>query len=405
MRMPSPLHTLDTAVADDPSLLQHLVERAVQTHQDRTAVVFGDRRITYYQLNERAEVLARAILHYAPDADLIGVSASRSIEMVVGVLAILKAGKAYLPLDPTYPAHRLHQLTGDSGVAVCLSTATDLPVFESLGLSVIRSDGAYDYPLRPVISQNPTACVLYTSGSTGTPKGVCLGHEGLINLLNWQLTHSEAKTGLNTLQFCHLSFDASFQEIFVTLLSGGTLYLIDDTDRLDAGRLLQLIDATPIHRVFLPYVVLQYVSEMADAQQQYPAQLREVITGGELLKITPQIARFFAALPTCTLVNVYGPTEASVWVTENKLRGDALKWPAIPTIGKPIAGIDVFVLDENGQPSPDDTVGELCISGPCLASGYLNRPALTAEKFVRYQHPRLGPVALYRTANGTPRLA
>ena len=397
--MPIPLHTFDTVVADPSLLIHRLVERAAEVNQDRTAVAFGDHRITYHQLNERADALAQVIGHHAPDADLIGVSASRSIEMVIGVLAILKAGKAYLPLDPTYPAHRLQQLISDSGVAVCLSTETDLLVFESLGLTVIRSDADHMHPHLPVGKQNPTACVLYTSGSTGKPKGVCLGHEGLINLLNWQLTHSEAKTGLNTLQFCHLSFDASFQELFVTLLSGGTLHLIDDTDRLDAGRLLQFIDATPIHRVFLPYVVLQYVAETADVQQQYPAQLREVITGGELLKITPQIARFFAALPTCTLVNVYGPTEASVWVTENKFRGDALNWPAIPTIGKPIAGIAVFMLDETGQPAPDGTVGELCISGPCLANGYLNQPQLTAEKFIRYQHPERGFVDLYRTGD------
>lgn len=380
-------------------LVHHLVEQAVLAHQERTAVVFGDEQITYRQLNERADALSRAILHHAPHADLMGVSATRSIEMVVGVLAILKAGKAYLPLDPTYPAQRLQQLIVDSGVAVCVATAADRPAFGSLGLTVIESESDDSYPNQPVGRQNPTACVLYTSGSTGNPKGVCLGHEGLINLLNWQLTHSEAKAGLNTLQFCHLSFDASFQEIFVTLLSGGTLHLIDDTYRLDAGRLLHFIDTTPIHRVFLPYVVLQYVAETADAEQRFPGGLVEVITGGELLKITPQIARFFAALPHCTLMNVYGPTEASVWVTENKLNGDALNWPAIPTIGKPIAGIDVFMLDEDGQLLANGAVGELSIGGVCLADGYLNQPALTAEKFTRWPHPQRGLIDLYRTGD------
>ena len=393
------VHGADAGSATGTPLLHHLVEQAVQAHQERVAVVFGDEQITYRQLNERADALGQAIRHHAPDADLIGVSASRTIEMVVGVLAILKAGKAYLPLDPTYPAQRLQQLITDSGVAVCLATTTDLPTFEPLGLTVIRSDTEHTYSDQPVGKQNPTACVLYTSGSTGRPKGVCLGHEGLINLLNWQLTHSEAKVGLNTLQFCHLSFDASFQEVFVTLLSGGTLYLIDDSYRLDSGRLLHFMATTPIHRVFFPYVVLQYVAETADAEQRFPTELIEVITGGELLKITPQIARFFAALPHCTLMNVYGPTEASVWVTENKLKGDALNWPAIPTIGKPIAGIDVFMLDENDQLSADDTVGELCISGVCLASGYLNQPALTAEKFGQYEHPQRGRIDLYRTGD------
>ncbi|WP_080239149.1 type I polyketide synthase [Spirosoma rigui] len=391
---------VDTELATGtPLLVHHLVEQAVKAHQERVAVVFGNEKITYDQLNQRADALCQAVLHQAPDADLVGVSATRSLDMVVGVLAILKAGKAYLPLDPAYPRQRLQQLVTDSGLTVCVATEVDRATFEPLGLAVVLPGRDLPATKQTVLRQNPIACVLYTSGSTGKPKGVCLGHAGLINLLNWQLTHSAAAAGLRTLQFCHLSFDASFQELFVPLLSGGTLYLVDDSYRLDAGRLLQFIDTERISRVFLPYVVLQYLAETADAEQKYPTALVDVITGGELLKITPQIARFFAALPNCTLTNVYGPTEASVWVTENKLKGDALNWPAIPSIGKPIAGLDVFILDEQGQPVPDGVVGELCISGVCLALGYLNQPALTAEKFSRYNHPQRGSVNLYRTGD------
>jgi amino acid adenylation domain-containing protein len=391
---------VDTELATGtPTLVHQLVEKAVKANQERVAVVLGNEKITYGQLNQRADVLCQAILYQAPEAELIGISATRSIDMVVGVLAILKAGKAYLPLDPAYPRQRLQQLVADSGVTACLATSVDQDTFEALGLTVLLSNAEHRYPQQVVSRQNPTACVLYTSGSTGKPKGVCLGHAGLINLLNWQLTNSEAAVGLNTLQFCHLSFDASFQELLVPLLSGGTLYLIDDTYRLDAGRLLQFIDAERISRVFLPYVVLQYLAETADTEQRYPQALVEVITGGELLKITPQIARFFAALPQCTLMNVYGPTEASVWVTENKLKGDALNWPAIPAIGKPIAGLDVFILDGQGQLAPDGEVGELCISGVCLALGYLNQPELTAEKFSQFNHPQRGVVDIYRTGD------
>jgi amino acid adenylation domain-containing protein len=394
------LSNVDTELATGtPLLVHHLVEQAISAHQQRVAVVFGTEKITYSQLNERADALCQAVLHHAPQADLIGISATRSIEMVVGVLAILKAGKAYLPLDPAYPQQRLQQLVTDSRVTACVATDADKSMFESLGLTVVLSSEEHRYPQQVVSQQNPTACVLYTSGSTGKPKGVCLSHAGLINLLNWQLAHSVAAVGLNTLQFCHLSFDASFQELFVPLLSGGTVYLIDDTYRLDAGRLLQFIDTEGVSRVFLPYVVLQYVAETADAERRYPQALVEVITGGELLKITPQIARFFAALPNCTLMNVYGPTEASVWVTENKLKGDALNWPVIPSIGKPIAGLDVFILDEQDQLAADGIVGELCISGVCLASGYLNQPELTAEKFSRYNHPQRGTIDIYRTGD------
>ncbi len=198
--------------------------------------------------------------------------------MVVSVLAILKAGKAYLPLDPTYPTLRLEQILADSNVRVCLTNATDEACFASLGLTVIRADLDYAFEPLPVPQRNATACILYTSGSTGKPKGVCLGQAGLLNLLKWQQIHSVAAPGLQTLQFCHLSFDASFQEIFVPLITGGTIHLVDDSCRLDAGRLLNYIRQNRIHRVFLPYVVLQYLAEAADEAPDVTDNLLELIT-------------------------------------------------------------------------------------------------------------------------------
>ncbi|WP_460673974.1 amino acid adenylation domain-containing protein [Larkinella ripae] len=381
------------------SQIDQMVAEAVQQHADRTAVVHGAESLTYQALNDRADQLARAILHQVPDAEIIGLSTTRSLSMVVGVLAILKAGKAYLPLDPTYPVQRLEQIIADSGVKAYLTNAADEAGFARLGLSVIRADEDYSLAARAVSLPNPVACILYTSGSTGQPKGVCLAHAGLINLLTWQHDHAVVGPGLQTLQFCHLSFDASFQEIFVPLTTGGTLHLIDDSYRLDAGRLLGYIRQNSINRLFLPYVVLQYLAEAAEAEPGVSDQLLEIITGGELLKITPQIARFFADRPDCTLMNVYGPTEASVWVTELKLKGDALNWPRLPTIGRPIAGLEVLLLTETGELVPTGDVGEISIEGIGLATGYLNRPELTAEKFVPWVHPEKGPLTVYRTGD------
>ncbi|GHB61498.1 polyketide synthase [Persicitalea jodogahamensis] len=380
-------------------LIHELVEGAAHLYADQTAIVYKTETLTFRALNKRADELAQAILHQFPQDDIIGVSTTRSISMVVSVLAVLKAGKAYLPLDPTYPTLRLEQIIADSGVSVCLTNATDEACFAGLRLTVLRADLDYDLDPLPVLRRNSTACILYTSGSTGKPKGVCLGQAGLANLLNWQQGHAVAGPGLQTLQFCHLSFDASFQEIFLPLITGGTIHLIDDSIRLDAGRLLNYIRQNRIHRVFLPYVVLQYLAEAADEEPDVTDNLLEVITGGELLKITPQIARFFAARPECTLMNVYGPTEASIWVTTLRLKGDAQDWPKVPSIGQPIAGADVLILDEAHQIVPAGEVGEIGISGVCLADGYLKRPELTAEKFVSWTHPQKGPATLYRTGD------
>jgi amino acid adenylation domain-containing protein len=355
--------------------------------------------LTYRQLDELSDALSQAILRAAPDAQRVGISCTRSINMVVGVLAILKAGKAYLPLDPTYPDARLRQLIADSEVQHCLAIPIDEPLFTELGLRVIRPDEALDSPIKPVTTQSETACVLYTSGSTGKPKGVCLMHRGLVNMLINQMSRWADQPGLQTLQFCHLSFDASFQEIFVPLLTGGTVHLVDDSYRLNAGRLLDYIDQERINRVFLPYVVLQYLTETAVTSRRFPAHLLEIITGGELLKITPAIAQFFDALPGCALMNVYGPTEASVWVTENRLQGNALHWPQLPSIGRVVPGCGVIIINKQLEPMGEGEVGEIGIAGVCLADGYLNQPERTADAFIDWQHPQFGPTRLYRTGD------
>ena len=392
------LDRVETESATAPPLLIHrLVERAVQAHPERTAVVLGDRQITYRQLNERADALAQAVLHHAPDTRLIGVSSSRSIEMIISVLAILKSGKAYLPLDPTHPSQRLQQIVADSAIITCLATEPDAPVFAGLDLRVIRSDAGPAYPHQPVIQQTSTAYVLYTSGSTGKPKGVCMGHGPLVNLLDWQSRHSVAGPDTRTAQLAPLSFDVSFQEIGATLSTGGTLMLIDDERRLDLNALLLFIEEQSINRLFLPFVALQYLAEAAVSAQRFPACLREIMTAGEQLKTTPQIVRFFSALPNCVLYNQYGPTECHV-VTQLTLTGDPAQWPPLPTIGTAIDNVSVLIVDESLTALPAGAIGEICLGGACLAEGYLNQPALTNEKFV-YAQPA-GPVMrIYRTGD------
>lgn len=390
--------------SDAPVLIHQLVEQAVQDYPNQPAVVFGQESITYAELNERADRMAQLIAQLSRQVDgravdAVGVSTTRGIGMVVAVLGILKAGKAYLPLDPAYPTARLEQMRDDADLTLCLTPATDAVLFQALGLQTIDPNTTDDAPQPTAHTQSSTACVLYTSGSTGTPKGVCLPHKGMTNLIRWQMVRSKARPGRRTIQFCHLSFDGSFPELFVPLSTGGTVYLMTEPQRIDAGRLLHFLIDNGIHRAFLPFVALQYLAEAAQNEGLYPQTLVELVTGGEALKITEPIARFFTTLPNCTLMNAYGPTEASVWIAENKLSGDPATWPTLPPIGRPIGNTDLLVLDEAGNPAPVGEVGELCIAGICLAQGYLKRPDLTAEKFPNWTDPQGETTRIYRTGD------
>ncbi|MBC8082777.1 MAG: amino acid adenylation domain-containing protein [Hymenobacter sp.] len=380
------------------SSIRQLFEQAARTHSSLVAAVCEDTQITYEQLNRKADTLCQVILQHAPDEGIIGVSTSRSIEMLTGVLAILKAGKAYLPLDPNYPEQRMRQIIANSGITTCVSTAKDQAVFQPLVLRSVLSDKPYGHSSYAAGKQNSTAYVLYTSGSTGEPKGVCMGNAPLLNLLTWQNRQSKATSGTRTLQFAPLSFDVSFQEIFATLSTGGTLFLIKDELRLDLSNLLVFIEQHAINRLFLPFVALQYLAEAAVNEQLFPVCLHEIMTAGEQLKITPQLTQLFTSLPTCTLYNQYGPTECHV-VTELRLSGPATAWPPLPTIGQPIANTVILILDGELKQVPAGTIGEICIGGACLAEGYLNQPQLTAEKFISWHYPAGTATRLYRTGD------
>ncbi len=361
------------------------------------AVSMVKQQLTYQELEQASNQLAQVIIEVAFSSEVVAISTTRSIGMIVGVLAILKAGKAYLPLDPSYPADRLKQLIAGSGTKFCLSPKDEKPFFEQLGLSVIQ-------PKEEIVeavsntNQGDLAYMLYTSGSTGTPKGVCMGHAAMVNLITWQKQHSVADENSKTLQFAPLSFDVSFQEIFATLCTGGHLVLLNDNERLDPNLLLQFIESQQINRLFLPFVALQYLTEAAVSNHIFPSCLKEVMTAGEQLKITPHIRKFFSALPNCVLFNQYGPTECHV-VTELKLDGDPQKWPDLPSIGKAIDGVSVLILDEGLNPVTAGETGELCLAGACLAQGYLNQPQLTAEKFPAIFNPVKEALRIYRTGD------
>ncbi|MBK0379126.1 polyketide synthase [Mucilaginibacter segetis] len=371
----------------DELLLHQLFEQQVEQTPNTIAVQFDDEKLTYAQLNAKADHLASEISQIAPESLIIGVSTSRGIATIISVLAILKCGKAYLPLDPTYPKDRLEQIINDSGVSLCLAPSNEDILFKHLSINILPSDKYYDTVEFTANNKKTTvAYVIYTSGSTGKPKGVCVGHSGVINLILWHKKHSKLRDGDRTLQFAPLSFDESVKEIFCTITIGGTLVLVDNERRLDPYRLLRYVDEQQVNRMILPFVALQYFTEAADVEKFYPESLQEFITAGEQLKITPQIVRFFVALPQCDFYNMYGPTEASVTSTSLHLEGSPYYWSLLPAIGKAIDNTEMFVLDEQLKLLPDGEVGELCISGANLALGYLNRKDLTGEKFIDWEY-------------------
>ena len=384
-------------MSDHPRTVQHLLEQS-SLFPGAIAIKAGPRTVTYAELEEKASLLASCLLTQAADAELIGISTTRSVEMIVGMLAILRAGKGYVPLDPAYPPGRLARMVANAGLSACLAPSAETDLFTSLGLQLLAADEPGPSVPAPT-ETGPLAYVLYTSGSTGEPKGVAMGHAALNNLVRWQNRESAAGRGTRTLQFAPLSFDVSFQEIATTLSTGGTLVLPDDTQRQDFGALLDLLVSEQINRVFLPFVALQHLVELAVSRQQFPASLTEMMNAGEQLKVTPQLVAFCTALPGCTLYNQYGPTETCIIMTQLVLAGDPAGWPRLPSIGQAIDQTAVHVLTPDQQLAAPGAMGELCVSGACLADGYLNQPALTAEKFITWAPPGGPPLRLYRSGD------
>ncbi|GAA6619990.1 non-ribosomal peptide synthetase [Scytonema sp. NUACC26] len=369
--------------------IHKLFEAQVERTPNAVAVEFDNQQLTYRELNNRANQLAHYLQSLGVKQDVaVGICIQRSLEMVVGILGILKAGGAYVPLDPAYPQDRLSFMLSDSQVTVLLTSeklATALPEHNAQTICLDTQWATVDREskenLVSGVELENLAYIIYTSGSTGKPKGVAMKQLPLSNLILWQLENTTVSTNAKTLQFSPISFDVSFQEMFATWCSGGTLVLIAEDLRRDASALLDFLKEKEINRLFLPFVALQQLAEVAAASNSAPSSLQEIITAGEQLQTTPALINLFEKLPLCKLHNHYGPSESHV-VTAFTLADSVKNWAALPPIGRPIANTSMYILDSNLQPVPTGVPGELYIGGAALARGYLNRPELTAEKFI-----------------------
>ncbi len=389
--------------------LKTLFERKAEKVASGTAVSFPEKignaaQISYEDLNARANQLARYLKKSGIGPDVIvGICLERSVEMIIAVLAVIKAGGAYVPLDPNYPKERLSFMLEDTQAPIILTQEKIAPILAGKSAHLLCLDTDWkmaakesDENLSADVDPKNLAYLIYTSGSTGKPKGVAMPQGPLLNLLSWQFKNWSARADAKTLQFASLNFDVSFQEIFSTLCSGGTLVLVSEQLRRDSSRLIKFLDEQNVERLFLPFVALKHLADAAEHEQIHPRHLREIITAGEQLQITPTVKNFFAHLPQCVLHNQYGPSETHV-VTAFTLKGPAHDWPALPPIGKTISNTEVYLLDENLRPVPEGTPGELFFGGSCLAREYLNRPDLTAEKFIT--NPFSPKTRLYKTGD------
>ncbi|MDJ0838869.1 MAG: amino acid adenylation domain-containing protein [Acidobacteriota bacterium] len=394
----------DTAVEYDYFKTVHgCIETQAARTPDAPAVVFagngdenpaGGDMLTYAQLNERADRLAAHLRGLGVDRNTpVGICAERSLEMVVGLLGILKSGGAYVPLDPDYPSERLNYMLEDARV----------PVLLVQGERNLNSDAATvvqleDLPSGPVENPEPATdpedmvYMIYTSGSTGKPKGAANRHSGVVNRLYWMQEAFGLTENDRVLQKTPFSFDVSAWEFFWPLMFGARMVLARPQGHKDPVYMADLIQAqgaTTMH--FVPSMLEVFLAE--DVRER-AASLRRVFCSGEALQ--PELVhRFFNNLDDTELHNLYGPTEAAIDVTWWKCSPDDRQIP----IGRAVANTQIYIVDRNFEPVPAGVHGELCIGGANLARGYHNRPAMTAEKFVPDPFLGVEGARLYRTGD------
>ncbi|RSZ60393.1 amino acid adenylation domain-containing protein [Massilia atriviolacea] len=376
--------------------VHRLFEQRAASHPDAPALLFGDTQLSYGELNLRANRLAHRLRRdgVGPDV-LVGVALERSLAMVVGLLAILKAGAAYVPLDPEYPDERLAYMIADSGVQLVLTDSAMRPRLPSLtayALDTLDTSGEPGHDPQPALHGEHLAYVIYTSGSTGRPKGAANHHGALTNRLAWMQDAYRIGPADTILQKTPFSFDVSVWEFFWPLMTGARLALAGPGDHRDPGRLVDLIGR---HQV----TTLHFVPSMLQAFLAHPGvdgcnRLRRIVCSGEALS-APVRDEVLARLPQAALYNLYGPTEAAIDVTHWTCVADGRS--QVP-IGQPISGIRTYVLDQDLNLAPQGMAGELYLGGIGLARGYLGRAGLTADRFVADPLSGSGE-RLYRTGD------
>ena len=388
--------------ADYPSgmTISGLFEEQVRRSPDAVALQEGIHQITYRDLNARANRLARFLRERgAGPGSFVGVALDRSADLIVGLLAILKAGGTYVPLSISYPRERVLFMLDDARVSLIISHRSHGERLPPRDAGVIFLDTAggdiereSDEDLPPVGSPDALAYVMYTSGSTGVPKGVCVPHRGVVRLVKSN-DYATLTSGEIFLLFASISFDASTFEIWGSLLNGARLVIFSShlPSLEELGRVIRNGGVTTL------WLTASLFQQMVDGPLELLGGVRQLLTGGDVLPV-PQVRKFLKRYPRCRLINGYGPTENTTFTCCYTVGDEARIATSVP-IGRPIRNTRAYILDRYMQPVPVGVPGELFIGGDGLARGYLNRPELTAERFVAGPAGSASPERLYGTGD------
>ena len=381
--------------------IHHLFENKVEMMPHAVALAQGKRLVSYQELNSRANQLAETLRNrgVGPE-EIVAICLKPSPEMIISILGVLKAGGACLPLDPSYPAERSRYVLEDAKARLLLTTselkvslATDEIETLCIDEEAQSPAGADVAGARNAVGPNNLAYVIYTSGSTGNPKGVLITHRNLVHSTQARLSYYTAPNS-RFLLLSSFAYDSSLAGIFGTLCQGGTLVLCPNSVQESLTEISQLIARHKITELLCVPSVYSFLLEQATHAQL--ASLRGAIVAGE--SCTPElIDRHYKLLPHTVLYNEYGPTEASVWSTVYKCTPKQTR--LLVPIGRPIPNVRVYVVDRHLNLTPIGVAGEVCIAGPGLVRGYLDRPEFTAEKFLRNPFSDDPSERLYRTGD------
>jgi amino acid adenylation domain-containing protein len=394
----------NATAADYPrdTTAQQLFESQVEKTPHAVALVVQDESLTYSELNRRANQLAHYLQSRGAGPDvLLGICLERSMDMIVAILATVKAGSAYVPFDPKNPPGRLALMLQDSRVHLLLTQShllqgvslKDIPLVCLDREDALISRESFENPQSLTNAQN-LAYVIYTSGSTGNPKGVEIQHGGLMNLVTWQQKSYELDSDARGTQLCNQSFDGSMLEVWPYLTSGGMLFLVDEETLLTPSKLWPWLVKQKITHCFMPTPLAEAVLPLAarDGAEGTPIALRYLLTGGDKLHQSVEETVPFV------LVNLYGPTENTVISTGGVVDPDRDR-SIPPSIGRPIRNTHTYVLGPDGWPVPVGVAGELHLGGDQLARGYLHRPAITAATFIPNAFSDKPGARLYKTGD------
>ena len=363
---------------------QELFEQHASLGPNQIAVVWSNQQLTYGELDKRANRLARYLraTGIRPESR-VGILFGRTGEMIVAILGVLKAGAAYVPLDPEYPRERIAHAVKDSGAPIVLTSSSFLErLDDEINARIVCLDQENDRiahesdeRLRVQIEPENLAYVIYTSGSTGTPKGVAVHHAALSNLLRWYQDRYGVSREDRLTNVAGHAFDASLWEIWPCLTSGATLYMLD-AERASATELLQTLKVNAITNCFAPTPLAEKLLPLLEElQAENTCALRHLSAGGDALRSRPKASMSFA------FDNVYGPTECTI-ASVTATIGPETSESRVPPVGRPIANTQIHVLDANLRTAPIGATGEIYIGGNGVARGYLEQPALTAERFI-----------------------